>query len=439
MQNGDRVRIRAPVSTTGIAAHAAGIASAPALVRNSAHSELQVGVKFGSEVNEKAATGPGQRRRALVVSTTTMSTSASTSASSSLGAAGQGGNASLPAPISLSPLTNISKLQTYLPTGTWITFTALQTLAFALSPSVEPLPGRNCNNSEFVALIVFTALSAVFAAVQPLVKSFVLDDKNCILYPPPVGVKISDTAHDDITGATFPYRDTSQRVLWPYPDPAFTAKKPNDRRWTRQGSYVLVMVFHKDVQFIVGDEGWLSKLVARFKPSKNIGSLLPRMSDDDPALMNPPVHTPATIAGELKHLPTLKPHWSGMMNGPKTQYVDFSRQAFLHSLVSVTSFLALSLLSTQVTGCFYPSIPDWTPIVVQVVVLAVVSALACFFVDDRAADPKPCLPDADDSTSPTTPDLEKGMRTADSEEEYRIPPILRHLVEETMWVRAASA
>lgn len=102
----------------------------------------------------------------------------------------------------------------------------------------------------------------------------------------------------------------------------------------------------------------------------------------------------------------------------------------------------------QVAGCLYPGLTDWVPVVAQVATLVLISGVACFFVDDRAASPTQQQPTtgAPQSTS-TSPQLSKTESSAapddgsdavsiDVQLDPDVPPLLAHLVADVLWVRA---
>lgn len=346
---------------------------------------------------------------------------------------------------SISPITSISKvakLQTYLPTGTWITFTALQTLAFSLSPDVPPNGSRNCNTSQLLALSVFVGLSGLFALVAPFIKNFVLDAAGAIAFPAPSGAVVPERVRDNATGATFPYRTPEGHHVWPL----IQAADKGD--WVRDGEYIGIVVFDKKFEFTVASEtGWRRLFRSRKTPTPV--DLVPREDNDapsDPSFVAPRDNS---IDSEIQdHVPLLTPHWSYELNQQR-QYLAFTNQTFLHAFVSVCAFAALALMNTQVSECFYPGLPDWVPVVVQVLTLAVVSGVAAFLVDDpnEATLPAPSVPPADPSPAAlqtfatggggaVLPNVVRPVPATLQPFTANIPASLQPLVIMVIWVRA---
>lgn len=73
---------------------------------------------------------------------------------------------------------------------------------------------------------------------------------------------------------------------------------------------------------------------------------------------------------------------------------------------------------------------------VQIATLAAISAMACLFVDDRAAGPQ--LPEAPAAPSAES-DSEKAAGSVHSQTNAEVAPLLSHLVADVIWVHAVQA
>ncbi|EJD42932.1 hypothetical protein AURDEDRAFT_167881 [Auricularia subglabra TFB-10046 SS5] len=389
-------------------------------------------------VSEKAA--PGASVRVQAATPPPLNAPAATSPSLKALA-----NVATKATSPISSISKVAKLQTYLPTGTWITFTALQTLAFSLSPDVPPNGSRNCNTSQLLALSVFVGLSGIFALVAPFIKNFVLDATGAIAFPAPSGARVPERVRDNVTGAFFPYRTPEGHYVWPL----IQAADKGDL--VRDGEYVGIVVFDKKFEFSVASEKWWRRLF-RSKTTSTPVDLVPRADNDapsDPSFVAPRDNS---IDSEIQdHVPLLTPHWSHVIN-KQQQYLAFTKQTFLHAFVSVSAFAALALMNTQVSGCFYPGLPDWVPVVVQVITLTVISGVAAFLVDDpnETTLPAPTVPEPDPTPASlqtfasggggaVLPNVVAPIPAALQPFTANIPTNLQALALMVIWVRAGAS
>ncbi|KAH7103166.1 hypothetical protein BKA62DRAFT_756184 [Auriculariales sp. MPI-PUGE-AT-0066] len=319
-----------------------------------------------------------------------------------------------------SEVSKLSKLQSYLPTGTWITW------AFSIKApphSDDPHKQSNCNSDQRIALIVVMSLCAAAATIAPFIKTFVLDAKGeRIVYPPPYGACVPYTVRDRVTGATFPYCLANGRWVWPVTG--------SNGGWIRQGDCVRVFEFKEGREVKVYHEtrrgcwAWLrgsKKVVAA-----GAGALI-RQQDDD-------------LDGQDSGfgVPQAEPRWKFALHSPYNQYLSFDWQV-----------LKVRKVSTFRSFCLYPSLPDYVPGVAQTGALALISFLAAYVVDDQSVSFGQLTYSADDvhETSAkrvfmykTAPGVEKAAALGYSIAEYsfkvEVPVGLQEIVQRVIWVRA---
>lgn len=328
----------------------------------------------------------------------------------------------------MSTVSKLAKVQSYLPTGTWITFTALQTWAFSIRPNdppptaADPSQQSNCNSHQRVALCAVIALGLIVSFASSFIKSFVFDGSGRrVLHPLPSGARVAHSVTDIVTGATFPYRTKNDKNVWPVTG--------RDGGWVRKGKYIKVMIFKDGCDVKAKGPMW-ERMSASIMSMASDVELVAKTDRDDPGFMVPPELPPQDALDTYFEaaVPVPVPHWKRALRGPNSQYLDFSPHVVLHAVVSLMAFASLSLFSTQVTKCIYPSIPDYLPGIAQTTMLGAISFLAAYVVDDQAVGMGQSVPipfrDADE---------ERGVARA---EDAGIPPSLYTLVEGTVWARA---
>ncbi|KZV81773.1 hypothetical protein EXIGLDRAFT_730603 [Exidia glandulosa HHB12029] len=328
-----------------------------------------------------------------------------------------------------SPVSKLAKLQSYLPTGTWITFSALTTWAFTIRPndppphSDDPSQQSNCNSHQRIALCVIIVLGVLVSFGSAFIKSFIVDATGKrILYPQPAGAQVARPVTDSVTGVTFPYRTKNGKYAWPVTG--------RDGGWVRKGKYIKVMVFREDCDVKTKGPMWERMSASILSITSDI-ELVPKTDRDHPDfLIAPELPPPSSLDTYFEAaVPVPTPRWKNALQGPNLQYLDFSRHVWLHALVSLLAFATLSLFSNQVTKCIYPAIPDYLPGIAQTTMLAVVSFLAAYVVDDQGVGVGQGLPvprDADES---------EVLRA----ENAGIPASMYSLVEGTLWARRKIA
>jgi len=213
---------------------------------------------------------------------------------------------------------------------------------------------------------------------------------------------------------TFPHKEKN-KVVWPVAS--------TSGGWVRQGKYIKVFVFRKGVEIVIKHKSFWKRWRSITINLAHDIELVARSPGDDPTFYQPP-QLPARKAVHSffePQVPTPAPHWKYTLAGGRGQYLDFASQVWMHAFVSVLAFATLALASTQVTKCIYPGIPDFLPGILQTSLLAFVSFLAAYVVDDNGVSvgqaPPVCIP------------------SDDGDDEAEIPPELRGLVEGTLWAR----
>ncbi|KAH7103157.1 hypothetical protein BKA62DRAFT_69444 [Auriculariales sp. MPI-PUGE-AT-0066] len=322
-----------------------------------------------------------------------------------------------------SPMSRMAKLQSYLPTGTWISYTALQTWALSISPNIPPPTSSNpdhqstCNSDQRIALCIAIALGLLSAFGTPFIKTFVLDvDNKRILFPPPTAVKVDHEITDHVTKATFPYQLKSGRWLWPIAD-------ASDGGFVRENGMIKVM------EFKLGCEVDVRLSLTRMANSSLavVKELLPVSSNES--------HTVDLVTKEALNsgrepedmgveVPVPSPWWKyTLRGGPGNQYIDLGLQVWLHAFISMGAFASLALFSTQVSSCIYPDIPDYLPGIAQTAMLAALGFIAAYLVNDE-------------SVSFGQATYSPHIHNIPSEDLKDVPPDLQSIVERVFFVKS---
>ncbi|KAF8480590.1 hypothetical protein JB92DRAFT_3273696 [Gautieria morchelliformis] len=330
--------------------------------------------------------------------------------------------------ILLESTSSLDKLQTYLPTGTWVMYTALQTWAFSLNPgSALTSATSNCNTHQRIALSIVLCLSAVLAFLSSFVKRFVYDsDRIHVLYPPPDLFNVARHFTDPLTGVKFPCRTKGQRYCWPL------ATDMGELTYDQKGGRLRVLVFKPGIKVHVRRKIWYKRVWnSLFKPEEEVPEA-PRLSTSPGSRHMSLLSNITRMEGRnvvididdaIVTAPKLYPRWTRTLVGAfgSKAYLDLRPCVWAHALVSVFAFASLALLSTQVSGCIYPSIPDYLPPTVQTVMLILLSLAAALFIRDDAV-----------SLGQTMP---RHTLISSNGAAAEIPAHLRAVVDMVVWIR----
>jgi len=326
--------------------------------------------------------------------------------------------------IIMESTSSLDKLQTYMPTGTWAMYTALQTWAFSLSPTSQI---SNCNSHQRIALIIVLSLSALLAFFASFVKRFVYDSEGLhVLYPAPDLFNVANNFTDPVTGVTFPCKTKRKRYCWPLANDIGELKYDD-----KGGGRLRVLVFKPGIEVHVRRKIWIIRVWnSWFGPEEEV--------PEAPMLNTPPSKHFSLSSNVTKSegrnitydiddvvatAPALEPRWARTLVGAfgSKAYLDLRPCVWTHAIVSVGAFFTLALFSTQVTGCIYPSIPDYLSPTVQTGMLILLSFVAALFIRDNAV-----------SLGQTMPRHVKISGDGEAEE---VPMQLRAVVEMLVWVR----
>jgi len=139
------------------------------------------------------------------------------------------------------------------------------------------------------------------------------------------------------------------------------------------------------------------------------------------------------VGDTVADTPTLEPRWKHTILASSYAYVDLQRCVWEHGAISLLAFIALSLFSTQVRTCLYPSLPDYVSSIVQTGMLIVLSVLSTLFVGDHAVSlgqtPPLCSISSPLSSSPSA---------GESHAHLDVPDHLIDVSEMVVWVKSPS-
>ncbi|KAF8463238.1 hypothetical protein JB92DRAFT_3136522 [Gautieria morchelliformis] len=325
----------------------------------------------------------------------------------------------------VGPFATLSKLQTYLPTGTWMTYIVLQSWALSINPNIPPMPPTNCNPHQRAALIFVVVLSTLISTFSSFIKVFVYDTNRMhVLYPFPDLFNVADHVTDPVLGVTFPCRTKEKLYCWPL------VREKGDFVYDEKRERLRLLVFKLGVAVHVRRKAWHKRVWdAWFNRGED--DKVPQLSV--PTSQNTVLPSVEARFDRREHMveidnlsvtvPTLQPRWKNTLMGvlgSKT-YLDLHSNVWVHGLVSGLTFLTLALLSTEVCQCLYPSIPDYLPSALQTGMVSLLSVIAALFVTDNTV-----------SLGQPTPQHLSTIITGGSEE---IPEHLRSVVEMLVWVR----
>ncbi|KAF8587412.1 hypothetical protein K439DRAFT_1630712 [Ramaria rubella] len=320
----------------------------------------------------------------------------------------------------------LAKLQTYLPTGTWVTYTALQTWAFSLRSTSPPTsPTSNCNAHQRIALVIVLGLSAFMAFLTSFIKNFVYDKNGKhVIFPPPDLFTVVHQVTDPITGIRFPCKTKEKRYCWPFTNDV--GELVYDEKKTR----LRVLVFKRGIKMHVRRKVWFRRVWHSWFHRKEEIPNAPRLITSPPSKhMRTSLAYDRDFAIEIDQIlataPALQPRWKHTLTGAhgSKSYLDLRPSVWAHALVSTATFLSLALLSTQVCDCLYPSIPDYLPSTLQTGLLALLSFVAALFLRDDAV------------SMGQTASRRFHEEGHDSERTVEVPIHLRAVVEMLVWVQ----
>ncbi|KAF8511941.1 hypothetical protein BU17DRAFT_69402 [Hysterangium stoloniferum] len=336
--------------------------------------------------------------------------------------------------ISLSKSGGLAKLQTYLPTGTWVIYTALQTWALALRPSDPPAsPNSTCNTTQRAALLFVIVLASSFSFLTSFVKRFVYDmDGVHIVYPSPDMFDVSQEIVDPVTRIKFPCETTAHRYCWPCVDDAGQLVHDDQQR-------LKVLVFKLGVPIHVDRKPLFTRLWNALFRAENNSTSITRSDGTPPLQSQPGVISEGGVTSidvgdaTIAYTPSLEPRWKHTIWASSYAYVDLHRTVWEHAAISLLAFMALSMFSTQVRTCLYPALPDYISSIVQTGMLIVLSVLSTLYVSDHAVS----LGQTPSHYLISSP-VSSSASTGDSHAHLDVPHHLIDVVEMVVWVKSPS-
>ncbi|KAF8506371.1 hypothetical protein BU17DRAFT_100827 [Hysterangium stoloniferum] len=330
---------------------------------------------------------------------------------------------------------SLAKLQTFLPTGTWMAYTALQTWAFTIgSPNMVPPPSPPCNSQQRIALLCVTSILSAIAFGLSFIKRFVYDPTGFhVLYPRPDMLEVSSEIKDPVTKISFPHRTNHHKTAWPFVD-INNDFVYNDKRGIR------AFVFKRGVDVRVKHTtGATSTWRSIFGRQRSYESF--RMP---PGAAGQTFTIGDTIEVEIDRvvasIPVLKPRWTRITlcpDGTKC-YLDFRGRVWEHAVVSLLAFGTLALLSNPIKSCFFPSLADYIASLIQTGMLILLVVISAGFLRDDTvnlgqASPCQLLTEENKDAAQNRSSISVGrpnQRLGDD-----IPPELKSLVDMVVWMR----
>ncbi|KIJ41211.1 hypothetical protein M422DRAFT_48699 [Sphaerobolus stellatus SS14] len=327
----------------------------------------------------------------------------------------------------------LEKLQTFLPTGTWVLYSAFQAWVLTLRTS-SASPRLVCSTRERVAVIVALVVASIVAFISSFIKSFVYDSTGTrVLYPPPNLFNTENFITDPVTNIRFPCKTANQRYCYPF------ANESNELVYNTKGG-LRIFVFKHGVAVHVNRPLWIVR-VWRGWFGQDFEDKIPvaphlntfRMQPLGPKHISLPPGRNQHVVLEFDDLitvvPKLQPRWRHRILGAEGSkaYMDLRLRVWEHAFVSLLAFFALALFSPEINDCLYPKVPPYVTTLIQTILLVSVSFIAAMFLRDDGislgqSPPRhvPIIPASMDGTS---------RRQADE-----VPIHLRSLIEGVIWI-----
>ncbi|KAF8511939.1 hypothetical protein BU17DRAFT_96712 [Hysterangium stoloniferum] len=329
---------------------------------------------------------------------------------------------------------SLEKLQTFLPTGTWMAYTSLQTWAFTIgAPNMVPPP---CNMQQRIALICVISALSVLAFALCFVKRFVYDATGSyVVYPRPDMLEVSSEIKDPVTKISFPHKTSNLRTSWPFVD-------VNGDFVYNERMGIRAFIFKPDVDVRVARKhGSERKCTWRsiFGPRRgHDSSSTPPVAAGQTFIIDNRIEV--EIAQVVTPIPVLTPRWTRIIlcpNGTKC-YLDFRSRVWEHAIVSLLAFGTLALLSNPIKNCFFPSLADYIASLIQTgMLILLVTVTAGYLRDDTvnlgqtAPYQRPTEENKDAAQNRSSTSVGRPtQRLGDG-----IPPELKSLVDFVVWMQ----